>query len=154
MNGESNQPTTSETRTAASEEMADLSYPDHILALPNDIVDRLPLLSKPSSVLVREGARYNNHNFGMLLDNLEAVDQSWTILQQVSTDRLSKISGTAFDGNPEAIKQFEKGVRDASTKVKKAVKDIRRVKFSAQMTIFVVITEGMKQGWKPRVSAS
>ncbi|KAI4244457.1 MAG: hypothetical protein L6R42_010445, partial [Xanthoria sp. 1 TBL-2021] len=102
----------------------------------------LPLLSKPSSILIREGAHYkyyNRHNICMLLDNLEAVDQSWTVLQQVSTDRLSKISETAFDGNPEAIKQFEKGVRDASTKVKKAVEDIRRVKVSAQMKLYEFI---------------
>ncbi|KAI4240618.1 MAG: hypothetical protein L6R42_011479, partial [Xanthoria sp. 1 TBL-2021] len=113
----------------------------------------LPLLSKPSSILIREGAHYNRHNLCMLLDKLEAVHQSWTVLQQVSTDQLRKISETAFDGNPEAIKEFNKGVRDASTKVKEAVKDIRHVKASAQLKFYEVMIEDMQQGWKLKVPA-
>lgn len=41
MDDDFNQPTTPDTRKAVSQEMADLPYPNHILALPDDIVDRV-----------------------------------------------------------------------------------------------------------------
>ncbi|KAI4273145.1 MAG: hypothetical protein L6R38_006409 [Xanthoria sp. 2 TBL-2021] len=145
MDDDFNQPTTPDTRKAVSQEMADLPYPNHILALPDDIVDRLPLLSKPSSILIREGAYDSMRGFSRLLVGLVKVLQSWTVLQQVSTNQLGKISATAFDGDPEAIKQFANGVRDASTKVKEAVEDVLRLSNSVKDKYYEVMRGGQQQ---------
>ncbi|KAL9000491.1 MAG: hypothetical protein Q9169_000784 [Polycauliona sp. 2 TL-2023] len=107
-----------------SEDMVMLLKEDYISVLPHAIIQSLPLLSAPVMDLARPEVYGTNLKLlGNLETELKKLRTSWDNLWRLTSAQSCRISKSRYDFPYEAIKMYQKGIRDATNKGGQAIRD-------------------------------